>query len=232
MEEHTQHDPTPDIRPGTPAADDERGWTADHLRRVRSEELAQVAAPNVLESAAYLELWRRHQPLVSAVVRQRMRGQDAEHTVTEFFCHKLPSALRSFPPRNNPRVTFEAWLRVVLRNYLNDRWRRGRIRRERFLSLDSEAGEAVRRSETYASAPAPERRYDRAHVVFVLTQIMQQVLNDDDRYIFRARYWEDKPLKFIAKEMGLTEENVRIRHWRAKKRLAKICRAYRAAGLL
>ena len=61
---------------------------------------------------------------------------------------------------------------------------------------------------------------------------MTQVLGPEDRYIFRARYWEDKTLKEIAAELGLSEENVRVRHWRAKKRLHKACQIYRASGLL
>jgi RNA polymerase sigma factor (sigma-70 family) len=61
---------------------------------------------------------------------------------------------------------------------------------------------------------------------------MNQILGPEDRYIFKARYWEDRTLKEIAAELGLTEENVRVRHWRAKKRLRKACKIYRASGLL
>ncbi len=206
------------------------GWRPEDFDKVTTEELAQLAAANVLESQAYFELWRRTHPLVSEIVHRRLRGQDARHTVIAFFCHKLPRVLHRFTPRL--RGSFDAWLATVTRNYLHDEWRRGRHRRTRQVPLDDEATYAAARARALAQPPQVEHKSEHDHLVFFLHQIMNQLLGSEDRYIFHARYWDDKSRKEIAAELGLSEENVRVRHFRAKKRLQKICVIYREAGIL
>ena len=202
------------------------------FQQVTDEELASLARPNVLESAAYFELWRRYHGLVSALVHERMHGQDAEHTVTAFFCHKLPSVLDRYTPRpNNPR-SFEAWLKRVVTNYLNDDWRRGRTRRQREVRWGHDLSDVAERSKALARAPRVERKADTDHLAYFLRHIMEEVLEPVDLYIYRARYWEDQSMKEIAQALDLTEANVRIRHWRAKQRLHTVCSIYREAGLL
>ena len=205
------------------------GWRPEDFDKVTNEELAQLASSNVLESEAYFELWRRTHSLVSDIVHHRLYGQDARHTVTAFYCHKLPRVLHKFTPRGH-RASFEAWLTTVLKNYLNDEWRRDRTRRSRQVELDPNQPETAARA--FSEPPQIEEQTEHEHLVFFLGEIMNQILSPDDRYIFRARYWDDKTLKEIATELGLSEENVRVRHWRAKKRLHKVCTIYRDLGLL
>lgn len=206
-------------------------WHPEDFERVSNEELARLARANVLESAAYFELWRRTHGLVSEIVHRRLYGQDAAHTVTAFYCHKLPRVLHRYTPRPESGSTFEAWLTTVLKNYLHDEWRRNRTRRTRHVSLDDEA-HASSRAAACAQPPHVDRQAEHDHLVFFLREIMDQILDGEDRYIFRARYWDDKSLKEIAAELGLTETNVRVRHFRAKKRLQKICAIYRESGIL
>lgn len=205
-------------------------WTPDDLDGVSDEDLASLARPDVLESAAYFELWRRYHGLVSELVHRRLRGQDAEHTVTAFFCHKLPRVLHRFTPRAD--ATFEAWLRRVLTNYLHDEWRRTRVRRSREVHFGADLSEVAERSTALAAAPRAERKSEHDHLVHFLQEIMKATLSSIDQHIYRARYWEDRSMKEIAQELGMTEANVRIRHWRAKQRLHAACKAYRDAGLL
>ncbi|MFQ5568537.1 MAG: sigma-70 family RNA polymerase sigma factor [Rhodothermales bacterium] len=206
------------------------GWQSEDFDRVTNEELAQLASADVLESEAYFELWRRSHALVSDMVHHRIYGQDARHTVTDFFCHKLPRVLHKYTPHTRPRKSFEAWLVTVLRNYLNDEWRRGATRRRRQVSLDAQPPGLAERVD--AQPPDVDQRSEHEHLIYFLREIMNQLLGPEDRYIFRARYWEDRSLKEIAQELGLTEENVRVRHWRAKKRLQKVCKIYRESGIL
>ncbi len=206
-----------------------RDWGTEDFNRVTNEELAQLASIDVLESEAYFELWRRTHALVSDMVHHRIHGQDAQHTVTAFFCHKLPRVLHKFKPRSH-RASFEAWLTTVLKNYLNDEWRKGRTRRSRQVELDP--GQPELAGRVFSEPSQVDEQAEHEHLVFFLQEIMTQVLSADDRYIFRSRYWEDKTLKEIASELGLSEENVRVRHWRAKKRLHKACKIYRESGLL
>jgi RNA polymerase sigma factor (sigma-70 family) len=203
-------------------------WLERDFGQVSNEELAALARPNVLESAAYFELWRRTYPLVSEMVHKRLKGQDAEHAVTAFFCHKLPRVLPRFSPRPNLQRSFEAWLTTVTRNYLHDEWRRGKTRRARQVSLDDE-GSYVR--STIGTAPRMEEKAEQDHLVYFLQEIMNQLLGEDDRYIFHAHYWQGKTFRVIAAELGMTEENVRVRHYRAKKRLHKVCATYRDADI-
>ena len=205
------------------------GWNSDDLAKVTNEELAQLASIDVLESEAYFELWRRTHALVSDMVHHRIHGQDARHTVTAFYCHKLPRVLHQFKPRNH-RASFEAWLTTVLRNYLNDEWRKGRTRRSRQVELDP--GQPELAGRVFSQPPQIDEQTEHEHLVYFLQEIMNQILGPEDRYIFRARYWEDRTLKEIAAELGFSEENVRVRHWRAKKRLHKACKIYRESGLL
>lgn len=221
----------PEAPPGLPAGGSPDAWTADDFAQVPDEELAGLARPQVLESAAYFELWRRYHGLVAEIVRKRLHGQDAEHTVTAFFCHKLPHVLDKFTPQPG-RATFEAWLRRVLTNYLHDEWRRGRTRRAREVQFGADLSEVAERSGEMAVPAAAEHRSEHDHLVFFLRQIMEAVLEPVDRYIYRARYWEDRSMREIAEALGMTEANVRIRHWRAKQRLHSACKAYRDAGLL
>jgi len=205
------------------------GWRQEDFDKVTNEELAQLASSNVLESEAYFELWRRTHGLVSDIVHHRIYGQDARHTVTAFYCHKLPRVLHQFRPRTH-RASFEAWLTRVLKNYLNDEWRKGRTRRSRRVELDPNQPETA--ALAFSEPPQIEAQTEHEHLVFFLGEIMNQILGPEDRYLFRARYWEDKTLKEIAAELGLSEENARVRHWRAKKRLHKVCTIYRELGLL
>ena len=205
------------------------GWQSEDFDKVTNEELAQLASPNVLENEAYFELWRRTHGLVSDMVHRRIYGQDARHTVTAFYCHKLPRVLHQFRPRAH-RASFEAWLTRVLKNYLNDEWRKGRTRRSRQVDLDPNQPETA--AGAFSVPPQVEEQTEHDHLVFFLSEIMNQILGPEDRYIFRARYWEDKTLKEIAAELGLSEENARVRHWRSKKRLRKVCTIYRELGLL
>jgi len=217
------------MQPPGVASSPEYGWQSEDFDKVTNEELAQLAGTNVLESEAYFELWRRTHPLVSDIVHHRIYGQDAQHTVITFYCHKLPRVLHRFTPRRH-RASFEAWLTTVLKNYLNDEWRKDRLRRSRQVEFDPDRpGTSVR---VFVQRSQVEDQVEHDHLVFFLREIMEQVLGPEDRYIFRARYWEDKSLKEIAAELGLSEENVRVRHWRAKKRLHKACKKYRASGLL
>ena len=81
------------------------GWHAEDFHKVTNEELARLASIDVLESEAYFELWRRTYALVSDIVHHRIHGQDARHTVTAFYCHKLPRVLHQFKPRTHQPVT-------------------------------------------------------------------------------------------------------------------------------
>lgn len=199
-------------------------WHAGDFEKITNEELVQLAGDNVLESEAYFELWRRKNGFVVDMVSRRMSGQDARHMVTTFFCHKLPKVLHQFRSQSRPG-SFDAWLATVLRNYLNDAWRRGKARRQRQVEMEL--------TDRVLAQPAElEARHEQEHLVYFLRQIMLQVLSAEDRYIFRARYWEDKTLKEIAEEIGCSPESVRVRHWRAKKRLHKACAIYRESGLL
>lgn len=207
-------------------------WEPGAFERVTDDELAQLAAPNVLESAAYFELWRRYHALVTGMVHQRVYGQDAEHLVTGFFCHKLPHVLHRFAPRSTSGTSFESWLRRVVTNYLHDEWRRLKTRRSREVQYGVDLSEVADRSLDYATPPRVEAAADQDHLVYFLREVMNEMLEPIDRYIFQARYWEEKPMALIARELDLTEANVRIRHWRAKKRLQRACAIYREAGLL
>ncbi|HMB90200.1 MAG TPA: sigma-70 family RNA polymerase sigma factor [Rhodothermales bacterium] len=222
MHKHNTH---PQADSAVPPGQD---WQPHDFGQVSNEELAALASPNVLESAAYFELWRRTYPLVSDMVHQRLKGQDAEHAVTAFFCHKLPRVLPRFTPRSHLKRSFEAWLTTVTRNYLNDEWRRNKTRRTRQVSLDDE-GSYLR--TTIGTAPRIEKKAEREHLVYFLQEIMNQLLKEDDRYIFHAHYWQGKTFRVIAAELGMTEENVRVRHYRAKKRLYKVCATYREADI-
>lgn len=213
-------------------ADPELRWEPEAFERVTDDELAQLAAPNVLESAAYFELWRRYHPLVAALVHQRVHGQDAEHLVTTFFCHKLPRVLHQFTPRSASGSSFESWLRRVVTNYLHDEWRRRKTRRSREVQHGVDLSEVADRNRDYATPPRAEEAAEQNHLVYFLREIMNEMLEPVDRYIFQARYWDEKPMTLIARELDLTEANVRIRHWRAKKRLQRVCAIYRKAGLL
>ena len=221
MDEKKQDHPTaPRQRAGLSA------WSSDDFSKVTTEELAQVAVDKVLESEAYFELWRRTETFVSDVVHSRIRGQDARHMVTSFYCHKLPHVLHKFRPQERGG-SFQAWLATVLRNYLNDAWRKGRAHRSRLAEL-----EPYQEERAFAEPSEIEDKIERDHLVSVLSEVMNQVLGSVDQYIIRARYWEDKALKEIARELGLSEESVRVRHWRAKKRLHNVCKNFRESGLL
>lgn len=224
---HRPNEPFSDAPPEAP-----RRWQPADFARVSTSELARLAAADVLESEAYFELWRRTYPMVSEMVHRRLHGQDARHTVTVFYCHKLPRVLHRYTPRTPGDGSFEAWLTTVLKNFLNDEWRRGRTRRQREFSLDEDHPAAVHRAATIAQPPRVEAQSEQDHLVYFLREIMNQLLGPEDRFIFRARYWEDRSMKEIAAALGISEENVRVRHFRAKKRLQKVCAIYRESGLL
>jgi len=200
-------------------------WNGEDLTKRSNEELAWLARDNALESHAYFELWRRTRGMVNRIVCGRIYGLDAEHAVTEFYCHKLPGALQKFTPQNRTGA-FQAWLLRVLKNYLYDHFRRNKTQRDRQISLENISNHAT------SLKSSVEEQHEKEHMVYFLHAILKQVLGPEDRYIFRARYWEDKTLKEIAEELGCSHESVRVRHWRARQRLHRACKIYRESGLL
>ncbi len=167
---------------------------------------------------AFRVLIERYQSMVFAVVGRVVPAADVEEVAHEVFIRAFKS-LRSFRG-DSP---FRFWLTGIATRTAVQYWR-SRSRTDRIMpesSLTStEAGSVL---ETISSDHAVQDflENDSAAGVAEVVQRALRTLSSDDQTLLSLLYFEDLPMREVAKVMKLSAANVAVRSFRAKQRLKR-----------
>ena len=150
--------------------------------------------------------YQDHGEAVYNYVRFQVPEPDAvEDIVADTFLRALKASWRYDATRGGAR----GWLLAIARNLVQDHRRRARVRR--YVPLGTMADLAV-------DAPSPEERLLREEEAGRLLDALG-ALGDNDREIISLRYGSGLDGREVAAMLGISEQNVRTRLWRALKRL-------------
>ncbi|CAN5138303.1 hypothetical protein BH20ACT20_BH20ACT20_09570 [soil metagenome] len=172
-----------------------------------------VAAVRAGDDAAFAELYRRHQPIVSRFVRGRVRDHGrAEDVVQEAFV----SALRRMR-QTDSELAFRAWIFEIARNAAIDLYRRSSRTEE--VSMDA-VGDL---------APADARRVDGSSgpdASLLLKESFEHFrgaldeLSETHHRIIVLRELEGRSYREIGERMQLSQAAVESTLFRARRKLA------------
>ena len=136
--------------------------------------------------------------------------EDAEECLNDTYL----TAWNLIPPEK-PEI-LSAFLFRIIRNHSLNRLRtlnRDKRKRDLTFSLD-ELGECM------DSRSVTEENFDETEVLNAINDFLR-TLNKDNRFILVRRYWFFDSIADISKRSSMTEENVRARLSRLRKRLKK-----------
>lgn len=215
-------------------------------RRCRTTRWSVVlAAANAGDEQrdALAELYRSYWYPVFAVMAARRGREAAEELTQAFFVERILGArdLRRVDPRKCRR--FRSWLFHAVESFLKNDWRhRRRKRRDTRLTVSFDGAEAELRCRREFSND-PERLFDRAWALCVLSSVIQQVGDSytgsgphRDREQATARFeklkvflpgpnTEPSCYAAVAQELQMTPDAVKQLVSRLRERFAELLRA-------
>lgn len=154
-------------------------------------------------SEEFADIYREHYRAVLTVAQQRLRGvADPEDAVAETFRVAWSSW------KNGEDITLP-WLYRVLRNVIGNEYRR--------LERSGRLGERM-------SGLAGDDVLDASPDDALDVRLAMERLADADRELLRMRFWEDLEVAEIADVLGMTENGVRVRLGRVKRKLREVLR--------
>jgi len=146
-------------------------------------------------------------PYVSAVAFRAMKGQcsgeDLEEVVADVFV-----TLWMHAGEMDPTKGLRAWLAAVARNKAADRLRKPPAP----LPITADLPDR---------GPSPEGAVLKREEAALLWQSVQE-LEEPDRSLFTRYYYEEEPLKDVAKDLGLNLSTAKTRLARGRKRLKTV----------
>jgi len=170
-------------------------------------------APIEATSEDYRELfdllWRAHGEMIYKHAYSRLRNNEDARDVCQDAFVRAMEFIQQDPGRIPLKVNFRGWLRVIVRNLINDRFRRVLVHPEETPS------EAV----TYAPIEElPEERLVLAEDLEILRKCLE-ALTERARNIVLMREIEGMSEKIVAEKVGTTPNAISVALHRARKGL-------------
>jgi RNA polymerase sigma-70 factor (ECF subfamily) len=203
--------------PGSPRRDEDE--ELHRLERVRRylELRAGGRDPGPLLSAAWEQFYRAEAPRLLRLARDYLPSgtdpEDGAQLIWQALVRRLP-ALRYDPERGS----IHAWLLTLARHVLIDRGRYEH--RHATASLDAEEVDQLP-SRDPGPAPACEVHQVQELVRGALAELRSRV-SETSYQIVHEHWIEDRSFPAIARDLGLTPEQVRGRHDRVLRKLRSI----------
>jgi len=187
-------------------------------RAVDGEERNLVRAAQKGDKAAFETLVQRHQHRVFAVARGILKRQEDVEDIAQQVFVKAYFSLKRF----DQRAAFSTWLYKIT---VNECWDLLRKRKARPLVYESDFSEE--QSRQYASpdrevAQGPDTS-DRMAMRQRLDTMLNQ-LEKRDRAMLVLKEVEGFSVEEIAESMGLNANTVKVRLFRARRRIVEFCR--------
>ena len=152
-------------------------------------------------------VWAANEPYIRKICAYKLSSHphEAEDAVQEIALAFF-EAIRKGTQIRDPKK----WLTVVASNIIKDCYQQISSETRRFVSVDA---------QDIQSIPAPQEPPELPEEVLLQCKSMfLDSLNEDERTLFRLRYTKRLTLKAIAKQMGISEGNVKIRIFRLKRK--------------
>jgi RNA polymerase sigma-70 factor, ECF subfamily len=200
------------------AAASEPQSVASVLRAVGGEERLLVRAAQNGDKAAFETLVRRHQHRVFAVARGILKRQEDVEDIAQQVFVKAYFSLKRF----DQRAAFSTWLYKIT---VNECWDLLRKRKARPLVYESDFSEEQSRQyaapdrEVAQGPDTSERMAMRERLEGMLSQLEQR-----DRAMLVLKEVEGFSVEEIADSMGLNANTVKVRLFRARRRIVEYCR--------
>lgn len=189
------------------------------MKYTDSDDLTLVRAFREGDDKAFEEIVRRYQRQVASAVYLTMGGRgDVEDLTQEVF-------MRVY--RSIDRVTVEtslfSWIYRIAMNLCIDELRRRRIKR--VFSLDPTADGSAQYPDVFEE---PARTSDALMTEEKKSQILQAIgkLTPAHRAALVLREYEDMSYREIAKSLGISEQAVKSRIFRAREELKELLKDY------
>jgi len=162
-------------------------------------------------------LFRRHErPVYSLLYRMLSNHEDAEEALAEVFV-KVWRAAGSF----KGEAKFTTWLYRIASNTARDKLRSRQIRQEVFID-DSIVDEAGLGERIASPGMDPEKCVliadERARVMRAM-----QDLSEEDRLLVTLYHFQECDYEEISQVTGVSPANLKVRLFRARQRLRKLC---------
>jgi RNA polymerase sigma-70 factor (ECF subfamily) len=179
-----------------------------------SAEIALITDAMNGSRKAFEELIILNQSFVLNLARKFGPREEMESVAQETFI----SAFKAISSLNDP-LAFKGWLHQIAVRRCHDAWR-AVYRKKPEVSLESLQENSVERRSAVNFSGTSNVEIELQGKMEVDTILNQ--LSADDRMIMTLLYLEDKTTKEVAKLLGLSVVNVKVRSHRIKKRLLKL----------
>jgi RNA polymerase sigma-70 factor (ECF subfamily) len=173
------------------------------------EHLLKLAAEG--DNDALVELKHRHDPQLLGFINKMLLDKSADEDVLQGTWQK---ALKFHEQLNPQKGSFNTWIMVMAKNLAVSDNRSTKVHRRHYKPMP----DGFLEHESTKEVEAPETVAER-HQQMELVRAAMQTLPDEDRAILTQFHINDRSQSEIAKEYGVTEELVRQRALRARKRL-------------
>jgi RNA polymerase sigma-70 factor (ECF subfamily) len=178
------------------------------------------------DESAFAEIMRRYGPRVFRVASRFFRRREQVEEVAQEVFLKAFTQLESFEGRGS----LEGWLARIAANTCLNILRGSKRRPEMTASDMSEDESAWLDSMLAGEATERHRASERATVAADLTERVLGTLSPEDRMVLMLIDGEDTPVKDVAELLGWSESNVKVRAFRARRRLREAVERLLARG--
>ena len=148
-------------------------------------------------------VWTENEPYIRRICAYKLSSHphEAEDAVQEIALAFFEAVQKGTQIRDPKK-----WLTVVASNIIKDCYQQISSETRRFVSVDEKDVQTL---------PVPE---EPEEVLLQCKNVFLDSLSEEERILFRQRYVQRLKLKAIAKQMGISEGNVKIRIFRLKRK--------------
>jgi RNA polymerase sigma-70 factor (ECF subfamily) len=169
------------------------------------------------DANAFELLIERHKTMVFSIVGKHVPSEHVAETAQEVFVRAF-FALKGFRQES----PFTHWLGAIATRtsafYWRQKTRQDRVRSASSLSEDAtEFLEAVSSNEAIVNF---ENSANQAVASEVIERVLEE-LDPQDRILITLLYFEDKSVKEVSQLLGISVANVKVRGFRARKRMKR-----------
>ncbi|MBR5422702.1 MAG: sigma-70 family RNA polymerase sigma factor [Clostridia bacterium] len=152
-------------------------------------------------------IWYENEPYIRRICAYKLSSHpDEEEDAVQEIALAFFEAVQKGTQIRDPKK----WLTAVASNIIKDCYQQISSETRRFVSVEE---------KDVQSLPAPEEPEELPEEVLLQCKnVFLESLSEDERTLFRLRYVKRLKLKAVAKQMGISEGNVKIRIFRLKRK--------------
>ena len=186
-------------------------------------DLALIEAARAGDQGAVSELYRRTYENVYYTVRALIRDED---TVLDLVQDTFVKAFENLDKLHEPSK-FRAWVKRIGHNLAVDYTRRSRPLL--FSQMSDEDEETVLSFPDEREENLPDVALDRRETTRLINEILGS-LSEDQRLVVGMFYYEQRSVREIAAELGVSENTVKSRLFQGRKKIETRVKALEAQG--